>query len=62
MKKIAMWLVYIGALLWGILGVTGLFGAPYNLLASIFGGGVFLNVVYALVGVAGLYLIFGKGK
>ena len=46
-----MLLLIIGALNWGILGITG---GDTNVLAEIFGTGTFTDVVYAVIGVAGL--------
>ena len=47
-------LVIVGALNWGILGVTG---GETNVLSEIFGTGTFTDVVYALIGVAGLVYV-----
>lgn len=50
---IALILILIGALNWGLVGFF-----DYNLVDVIFGeGSVVARVVYALVGVAGLYKI-----
>ena len=43
-------LIMIGALNWGILGITMLFGAGFNLVGTIFGA-VLSPWVYTLVGV-----------
>lgn len=48
----ALTLVIIGALNWGLVGFF-----DYNLVSSIFGSG-FGRVIYALVGLTGLYTIF----
>jgi uncharacterized membrane protein YuzA (DUF378 family) len=47
-------LVIVGALNWGILGVTG---GETNVLSEIFGTGTFTDVVYAVIGVAGLVYV-----
>lgn len=54
MDKLALLLVIIGALNWGLIGLFNL-----DLVASIFGGqqALFSRIVYGLVGAAGLYSI-----
>ncbi|ATW25702.1 DUF378 domain-containing protein [Candidatus Formimonas warabiya] len=54
MDKIALILVIIGALNWGLIGLFG-----FDLVATIFGGqSAFISrIVYSLVGLAGLYAI-----
>jgi uncharacterized protein len=47
-------LLIVGALNWGILGVTG---GDTNVLSEIFGTGTFTDVVYAVIGVAGLLYV-----
>jgi uncharacterized membrane protein YuzA (DUF378 family) len=44
--------MFLGALCWGILGVFGT-----NVLAEIFGTGTLLDVVYTVLGVAGLVYV-----
>lgn len=51
---IAFILVIIGAINWGLVGFF-----DYNLVSAIFGEGTLTRVVYALVGVAGLYMLIG---
>jgi len=62
---IAIILTAIGAVTWGLLGVTGLTGEPVNvidvILEPIFRPGPAQTVeylIYVLVGVAGVYLLF----
>ena len=53
MKKLdvlAAILVVVGALNWGLVGT-----ANFNLVASIFGATIISSIVYALVGLAGVY-------
>ena len=45
-------LVLIGALNWGLVGV-----ARFNLVAALFGDGPLSSIVYALVGLAAVYLV-----
>ena len=47
-------LMIVGALNWGILGVTG---GETNVLSEIFGTGTFTDVVYVVIGVAGLLYV-----
>ena len=51
LEPVALLLMVIGALNWGILGLTG---GETNVLAEIFGTGTFTDVVYAIIGVAAL--------
>ncbi len=51
---VAYLLVVIGALNWGLVGLLKL-----NVVESIFGMGTLTNLVYDLVGLAGLYVIYG---
>ena len=54
MRKLALVLVIIGALNWGLIGLL-----EFDLVATLFGGSTsFLSrTVYALVGIAGIYAI-----
>ncbi|MGI6684034.1 MAG: DUF378 domain-containing protein [Bacillota bacterium] len=54
MDRIALILVIIGALNWGLIGIFG-----FDLVATIFGGqsAMLSRIIYALVGLAGLYAI-----
>jgi uncharacterized membrane protein YuzA (DUF378 family) len=57
---IALLLVVIGAINWGLIGFF-----QFNLVDSLFGTmSAFSRVVYALVGIAGLYALsfFGKDR
>lgn len=50
---IALTVVIIGAVNWGLIGFL-----DFNLVASIFGSMTWLSrIIYALVGVCGLYLL-----
>jgi uncharacterized membrane protein YuzA (DUF378 family) len=53
-EPLALVLMIVGALNWGIVGVTG---GDTNVLDEVFGSGTFLYVVYAVIGVAGLLYI-----
>lgn len=49
---IALALIIIGGLNWGLIGLFGL-----NLVETIFGIGVISKIIYVLVGIAGAYSI-----
>ncbi|WP_181349513.1 DUF378 domain-containing protein [Thalassobacillus sp. CUG 92003] len=55
-QKIALILVIIGAINWGLIGLF-----QYDLVAGLFGGGeqsgAFARVIYTLVGISGLVAI-----
>ena len=53
-EPLVLFLVIIGALNWGVFGITG---GDTNVLHDIFGSGTFLDVVYTVIGVAGLLTI-----
>lgn len=50
---VAYLLVFIGALNWGLVGLLKL-----NVVESVFGMGTLTNLVYDLVGLAGLYTVY----
>jgi uncharacterized membrane protein YuzA (DUF378 family) len=50
-EPVALLLMFIGALNWGILGITD--GAT-NVLSEIFGTGTLTDIVYVAIGVAAL--------
>ncbi|HWA32048.1 MAG TPA: DUF378 domain-containing protein [Candidatus Paceibacterota bacterium] len=61
------WLLIIGGINWGLVGLGWLFGgANWNLVHLIFGFSMTLEaIIYLLVGVAGVIWLFGgckKGK
>ena len=51
-EPIALVLIVLGALNWGVLGLT-----DTNVLAEIFGTGTLTDVVYVVIGVAGLLFV-----
>lgn len=51
---IAYFLVVIGALNWGIYGVSRLIKRPFDLVTSLLGTGVLSNILFILVGIAGI--------
>lgn len=51
--QIAFWLVIVGALNWGLVGLM-----DWNLVASLFGAmGIVSRIIYILVGVSAIWLI-----
>ena len=50
-EPIALMLMFIGAINWGILGITD---GETNVLSEIFGTGTLIDVVYVVIGVAAL--------
>ena len=54
MDRLALLLVIIGALNWGLIGLL-----EFDLVASIFGGqeALLSRIIYSLVGLAGIYCI-----
>lgn len=67
---LSMVLITIGAINWGVIGVTGLLGPePVNLVVAVldpvFESGVqevLANLLYALVGLAGIYFVYPAYK
>jgi uncharacterized membrane protein YuzA (DUF378 family) len=53
-EPFALLVMVLGALNWGIIGVTD---GDTNVLFEIFGSGTLLNIVYVVVGVAGLLYV-----
>ena len=53
-EPLALFLMFLGALNWGILGITN---GDTNVLDQIFGSGTVLNVIYVVIGVAGLVYV-----
>jgi uncharacterized membrane protein YuzA (DUF378 family) len=53
-EPVALFLMIVGALNWGIVGLTG---GETNVLSDIFGTGTLDDVVYIVIGVAGLLAI-----
>jgi uncharacterized membrane protein YuzA (DUF378 family) len=54
LEPLALVIMFIGAVSWGILGVTG---GETNVLSEIFGTGPVLDIVYVVVGVAALVFV-----
>ena len=54
---IALILVIIGGLNWGLIGFF-----DYNIVTGIFGAGTITTIIYALVGIAALWMIYFVSK
>ena len=52
LDAVAAGLVIVGALNWGLVGA-----AKFNLVAALFGQTIVASIVYALVGLAGVFLL-----
>ena len=52
MEPVWLALVVVGALNWGVIGLF-----DTNLVAEIFGTGTVVDVVYAIIGIAGLMMV-----
>ena len=62
---VSKWLVVIGGLNWGLVGVGGFVGSDLNVIKLILGGvagGVLANIVYLLVGLSAAYALMGMFK
>ena len=60
--KISKWLLIIGGINWGVLGLGMLFGSgdSWNIVRMIFGSMPFVEgIIYVIVGVAAIMKIFG---
>ena len=53
-EPLVLFLMIVGALNWGIVGLTD---GDTNVLSDVFGTGTFTNVLYVVIGVAGLLAI-----
>lgn len=53
-EPLALLVMILGALNWGVLGITD---GETNVLAEIFGTGTLIDVVYIVIGIAGLMMI-----
>ena len=54
---VALVLVIIGAVNWGLVGLLST-----DLVALVFGTSIFATIVYSLVGLSGLYMIYFATK
>jgi uncharacterized membrane protein YuzA (DUF378 family) len=54
LEPVALVIMFLGALNWGILGVTG---GETNVLAEVFGTGTVTDVLYVIVGLSALVFV-----
>ncbi|MBI2143072.1 DUF378 domain-containing protein [Candidatus Woesearchaeota archaeon] len=62
---VSKWLLLVGGLNWGLVGLGAFVGSDLNVIGLILGGvagGVLANVVYLLVGLSALYALWGMFK
>ncbi len=60
MKKVAWWLVIIGALNWGLVGVSYFVSdRSWDLVGLIFGNGVVANIIFIVVGISAIAVLMG---
>ncbi len=63
MRKIAWWLLIIGGINWGLVGVGGFVGGDWNVVHLILGSVAWLEwLVYVLVGLSALWLLIPEKK
>jgi uncharacterized protein len=61
--KYAWWLMVVGALNWGLVGLGTLMGSDWNVVNMVLGQWATVEaVVYLLVGLSAVYLLSGKCK
>ena len=61
LKTVSYWLVIIGALNWGLVGIGAFVGGNWNVVNLIFGFAPVLEwIIYVLVGLSALVLLFAK--
>lgn len=60
-EMVGWWLVVVGALNWGLVGLGYLMGGTgWNVVEMVLGMGTLANVVYVLVGLSGLWMLLTK--
>lgn len=59
MSKLSWWLLFVGGLNWGLVGLGGFFGSDWNVVNLLLGGWPWLEwLVYVLVGAAAVASLF----
>lgn len=60
MSTVGFWLIIIGAINWGLVGLGGFFHGEWNVIHIIFGAWAWLEwAIYVIVGLCGVMLAFG---
>jgi len=60
LAKIAMWLSFVGALNWGLVGVGDFMGKNWNVVELLLGRVSWLeSLVYVVVGVSAIVMVWG---
>lgn len=54
---LALTLVIIGGINWGLVGVSN-----FNLVSYLFGAGIVSRIIYTLVGISALYMVYFASK
>lgn len=65
LDNVSKWLVIIGGLNWGLVGLGEFVGSDLDIVKLILGSvadGLLANVVYLLVGLSALYMLWGNFK
>ncbi len=63
LDMVSKWLVIIGGLNWGLVGLGGFINAKLNVINLLLGKIVVVeNLVYLLVGLSALYMLWGMFK
>ena len=61
LSKVAWWLLVIGGLNWGLVGIGGFAGGNWNVLNQLLGSWPSVEwIVYVLVGVSAVLCLVGK--
>ena len=61
MRKLAWWLLVIGGINWGLVGLGGLFNNNWNIVNKIFGSWPSVEwIIYILVGISAIWLLMPK--
>lgn len=60
-QTVGWWLVVVGALNWGLVGLGNMLGgANWNVVQMLLGAAGLADTVYVLVGLSGLWLLWAK--
>lgn len=57
LNMVAMWLVFVGGLNWGLVGLLGM-----NVVETVLGSTGLVNIVYILVGLSTVWMILMQNK